>query len=117
MPERSSTPSRSGRLGSCSPASRAFYEGATAACNGRAIHGWQMVFRVTQRTLYDLVADAIDRSYTHKNGPNSRCSERSHQLCAGGSAGLATGRPRGSEVGTNAEREHRRSAQRQDILQ
>jgi curved DNA-binding protein CbpA len=56
---------------------KAFYERVTLACDGRAIHGWQMVFPVSQRTLYDLVADAVDRSYTHRVRPSSRCSERS----------------------------------------
>lgn len=56
---------------------KAFYECVTFACDGRAIHGWQMVFPVTQRTLYDLVADEVDRSYTHRTKPSSRCSEPS----------------------------------------
>ena len=51
---------------------KAFYERVTFACNGRAIYGWQMVFPVSQRTLYDLIADAVDRSFTH----SSRCRER-----------------------------------------
>jgi|SRR5262245_58453016 len=53
---------------------KAFYERVTFACSGRAIHGWQMVFPVSQRTLYDLVADAVNRSYTHKITPGSKCS-------------------------------------------
>jgi curved DNA-binding protein CbpA len=56
---------------------KAFYERVTFACDGRAIHGWQMVFPVSQRTLYDLVADEVDRSYTHRTKPSSRCSEPS----------------------------------------
>ena len=55
---------------------KAFYERVTFACNGRAIHGWQMVFPASQRTLYDLVADAVNRSYVHKIKPGSKCSER-----------------------------------------
>jgi DnaJ domain len=54
----------------------AFYERVTFACNNRTIHGWQIVFPASQRTLYDLVADAINRSYTHKIAPGSRCSDR-----------------------------------------
>jgi hypothetical protein len=77
MPEQCSTSSRSVSLNSCSPArkaEKAFYERVTFACNNRTIHGWQIVFPASQRTLYDLVADAINRSYTHKIG--SRCSDR-----------------------------------------
>jgi curved DNA-binding protein CbpA len=53
----------------------AFYEHVTFACNGRAILGWQMIFPVTRRTLYDLVADEVDRSYTQRTRPSTRCSE------------------------------------------
>jgi curved DNA-binding protein CbpA len=49
----------------------AFYERVTFACDGRSIHGWQMIFPVSRRTLYDLVADEVDRTYT----PSVQCSE------------------------------------------
>src|SRR5262249_51915730 len=49
----------------------AFYERVTFACDGRPIHGWQMIFPVSRRTLYDLVADEVDRTYT----PSAQCSE------------------------------------------
>jgi DnaJ domain len=55
----------------------AFYERVTFACDGRAVHGWQMIFPVSQRALYDLVADEMDRTYTQRTKPNARCSERS----------------------------------------
>ena len=48
----------------------AFYERVTFACDGRSIHGWQMIFPVSRRTLYDLVADEVDRTYT----PSAQCS-------------------------------------------
>jgi curved DNA-binding protein CbpA len=54
---------------------KAFYERVTFACNNRAIHGWQIVFPASQRTLYHLLADAVNRSYTHKISAGSRCSE------------------------------------------
>ena len=52
----------------------AFYERVTSSCEGRAIHGWQLIFPVSQRTLYDLVADEMDRAYTQKANPRARCS-------------------------------------------
>src|SRR5262249_59143242 len=55
----------------------AFYERVTFACDGRAVYGWQMIFPVSQRALYDLVADEMDRTYTQTTKPNARCSERS----------------------------------------
>jgi hypothetical protein len=55
----------------------AFYERVTFACGARMIHGWKMVFPVAQRTLYDLVADEVDRTYTQKTRPTARCSEPS----------------------------------------
>ncbi len=33
-----------------------------------------MIFPVSQRTLYDLVADEMDRAYTQKTNPRARCS-------------------------------------------
>ena len=64
----------------------AFYERVTFACNGRAILGWQMIFPVSRRTLYDLVADEVDRSYTQRTRLTTRCSEPLFSV-AGGKAG------------------------------
>jgi curved DNA-binding protein CbpA len=55
----------------------AFYERVTFACEGRVVHGFRMIFPVSQRALYDLVADEMDRTYTQSAKPNGRCSERS----------------------------------------
>jgi curved DNA-binding protein CbpA len=55
----------------------AFYERVTFACDGRAVHGWQIIFPVSQRALYDLVADEMDRTYTQRTKPNTRCGEGS----------------------------------------
>jgi curved DNA-binding protein CbpA len=55
----------------------AFYERVTSACDGRAVLGWQMIFPVSQRALYDLLADEMDRTYTQRTKPNARCSEGS----------------------------------------
>ena len=56
---------------------KAFYERVSFTCEGRVVHGWQMIFAVSQRTLYDLVANEVDRTYTQRTKPNARCSERS----------------------------------------
>jgi hypothetical protein len=52
---------------------RAFYERVTFSCDGRSIHGWQMIFPVGQRTVYDLVADEVDRTYRQRTRPGARC--------------------------------------------
>ena len=52
---------------------RAFYERVTFSCDGRAIHGWQMNFPVSHRTLYDLVADEMSRIYMQRTRPGARC--------------------------------------------
>ena len=52
-----------------------FYERVTFSCDGRAIHGWQMIYPLNERTLYDLVADEVNRNYTHTSGPGTRCGE------------------------------------------
>jgi curved DNA-binding protein CbpA len=52
---------------------RAFYERVTFSCDGRSIHGWQMIFPVSQRTVYDLVADEVDRTYRQRTRPGARC--------------------------------------------
>jgi len=54
---------------------KAFYERVTFSCDGRAIHGWQMIFPLSERTLYDLVAEEVHRNYTHTSGPGARCGE------------------------------------------
>jgi hypothetical protein len=55
----------------------AFYERVTFACDSRVVHGWQMIFPVSQRALYDLVADEMDRTYTQRTKLNARCNEGS----------------------------------------
>jgi curved DNA-binding protein CbpA len=52
---------------------RAFYERVAFSCDGRAIQGWQMVFPVSHRMLYDLVADEMSRTYMQRPRPGARC--------------------------------------------
>jgi hypothetical protein len=40
------------------------------------MHGWQMTFPSSERTLYDLVADEVHRHYTHASAPGVRCGEQ-----------------------------------------
>jgi DnaJ domain len=55
---------------------KAFYERVTFSCDGRSLHGWQMTFPSSERTLYDLVADEVHRHYTHASAPGMRCGEQ-----------------------------------------
>jgi len=50
-----------------------FYERVTFSCDGRSIHGWQMIYPLSERTLYDLVADEVNRNSTQTIGPGARC--------------------------------------------
>ena len=54
---------------------KVFYERVTFSCDGRSIHGWQMIYPLSERTLYDLVADEVHRNYTHTIRPGARCGE------------------------------------------
>jgi hypothetical protein len=51
----------------------AFYERVTFSCDGRVIHGWQMIFPVGHRTLYDLVADEMSRIYMQRTRMDAPC--------------------------------------------
>ena len=51
----------------------ALYERVTFACGGKLIHGWQMIYPLSERTLYDLVADEIHRNYTPTDRAGVRC--------------------------------------------
>ena len=52
---------------------RVFYERVAFSCDGDVIHGWQMLFPVSQRTVYDLVADEVDRTYKQRTKPGAQC--------------------------------------------
>lgn len=56
---------------------KAFYERVTISCDGKSIHGWQVVFPVHERTVYDLVVDEVQRHYVQATRPGARCSDRS----------------------------------------
>lgn len=56
---------------------KAFYERVTFSCDGKSIRGWQMVFPVQERTVYDLVVDEVQRHYVQATRTGVRCSDRS----------------------------------------
>lgn len=52
---------------------KAFYERVTFSCDGKSMHGWQMIYPVSERTVYDLVVDEIHRNYAHAARSGERC--------------------------------------------
>jgi curved DNA-binding protein CbpA len=52
-----------------------FLERITYSCDGRSMHGWQMMYPATQRGTYDELARLVLRNHPHGNGPSSACEE------------------------------------------
>src|SRR5262245_46594088 len=52
---------------------KVYYEQVTFSCDGRSIHGWQMIYPLSERTVYDLVADEVHRNYVRISRPGARC--------------------------------------------
>jgi DnaJ-like protein len=50
-----------------------FLERVTFSCDGRSMHGWQMRYPLSQRTVYDELAGLILRNHPHGNGPGAGC--------------------------------------------
>jgi curved DNA-binding protein CbpA len=50
-----------------------FYERVDFSCSTKAIHGWQMIYPSSERTLYDLVVDEIQRNYAQFGRGGARC--------------------------------------------
>lgn len=42
-----------------------FYERITFTCNGKAVHGWTVVYPLAERAVYDRVVEEIHRSYKY----------------------------------------------------
>jgi hypothetical protein len=53
---------------------KVFYERVAFSCDGKSLHGWQMIYPLSERTFYDLVADEVHRNHTHTS--QSRCALR-----------------------------------------
>jgi curved DNA-binding protein CbpA len=47
----------------------AFLERVTFSCDGKALHGWQMRYPVSQRSRYDELAKLMLRNHPHGNEP------------------------------------------------
>ena len=73
-PQRSTWFVLSGTLGD-----NMFYERVTFTCDGRAFHGWKLVYPLTERTLYDRIVEEVHRRYRQRNGPGGRCSGNASQ--------------------------------------
>ncbi len=50
-----------------------FYERITFVCEGRYIYGWQLIYPVRQKRLYDGIVEQIHRNYRVGNGVNGSC--------------------------------------------
>ena len=59
-----------------------FYERITFACDKRSVHGWQLVYPLTERALYDPIIEEVHRSYKHGNGPGARCAKPRREAVA-----------------------------------
>jgi DnaJ domain len=53
---------------------KVFYEHVAFSCDGKSLHGWQMIYPLSERTFYDLVADEVHRHHTHTS--QGRCALR-----------------------------------------
>lgn len=51
------------------------YERVTFSCDGRSVHGWQMIYPLSERTFYDRIADEIHRNYSHGDSPDAHCGK------------------------------------------
>lgn len=50
-----------------------FYERITLKCSGRMIYGWQMLYPVAERKLYDPIVETIHRGYRPREGEGVNC--------------------------------------------
>ena len=50
-----------------------FYERITFSCDGRAFHGWKLVYPVSERTFYDRLVEEVHLRYRHGTHPGRRC--------------------------------------------
>jgi len=55
------------------------YERITFSCDGRSVHGWQMIYPLSERTFYDRIADEVHRNYSHGDSADAHCGPRTWQ--------------------------------------
>jgi len=53
----------------------AFFERVTFSCDGKSMHGWQMVYPKSARATYDKLARQVLRNEPHGNGPDPACKD------------------------------------------
>ena len=51
------------------------YERVTFSCDSRSVHGWQMIYPLSERTFYDRIADEVHRNYSHGDSADAHCGE------------------------------------------
>jgi hypothetical protein len=51
-----------------------FLERITFSCDGKAMHGWQLLYPSSRRSTYDELAKLILRNHPHGNGPAESCA-------------------------------------------
>jgi hypothetical protein len=51
-----------------------FLERITFSCDGKAMHGWQLLYPLSRRATYDELAKLILRNHPHGNGPAESCA-------------------------------------------
>jgi hypothetical protein len=45
-----------------------FYERVTFSCGGQALHGWKLVYPLSERAIYDRIVEEVHRRYRHAGG-------------------------------------------------
>lgn len=52
-----------------------FLERITYSCDGKSMHGWQMMYPTSQRAAYDELAKLVLLNRPHGNGPPTACED------------------------------------------
>jgi DnaJ-like protein len=45
-----------------------FYHRVTFTCGGQALHGWKLVYPLSERAIYDRIVEEVHRRYRHEDG-------------------------------------------------
>jgi hypothetical protein len=48
-----------------------FYHRVTLNCDGQALHGWKLVYPLSERAIYDRIVEEVHRRYRHEGGAAS----------------------------------------------
>jgi DnaJ-domain-containing protein 1 len=52
-----------------------FYERITFSCDQRSIHGWLLVYPITERSSFDAIVEEMHRGYRYDADTGGRCGE------------------------------------------